>query len=904
MGPVRRWIIRLLLRDDLARIEREIEEEFRFHIDMKAASLRAQGMDPEDARALALDRFGDLESLRQAGVRDLSGARSGERRASHMDWMGQDLRDACRQWVRRPGFALLAAGTLALGLAASTAVFTYVNAYSQPFPGADARDLYQLFLTSEQAPFGNLSYPDYLDLTATGDGLFRTAGYGQPLFAASVRHETLTEVVFGQGVTGDFFRLVGVEMTVGRGLTPDDDRPEAEPAVVLSHEYWIRRYGPDSGVLERTILLNNQPYTIVGVAGPEFLGSMSAWRPQVWLPFESFKRVYWARSNTEVNREAGAVSPYLRLEEGVDGEQAEQALEALARSLDVQAPLSERSRIFRLEPATWIHPSVRQAELPTTRIMLMAAGCLLLLACANVANLVLSAGTRRHQEMALRSAMGASRWRLVRQLLGENLLLSLVAGGLALAVAGPAGDRLSSYFARPSVWGANVPREITIDPKVLAFALLAAVLTGILTGLVPAFKTSGKNLVPTLKAGNQWSSAETSRRPSRMPGARDLLVSAQVALSVVLLFLAGLVIRTLDSAKGVDAGFDTQWTLASYISTSSMGTPVAEREAFFRELAQRFEEMPWVRAATVAENAPLSGHPVREFRADGSDEPVRTTVARVMPGFFEAMEMEILRGRAFLATDTADALGVVVVNETLARRVTADGNAVGRRLLWPAENDTPPRSFEVIGVVKNARQTTYLDDPEPVAYFSFPQHYFPPGNAFLLKVAGNPAAAVQRMEEELQAVDPRIAIVNILPYSEVVGGFLYTQRMNAELFGIIAALGLILSAAGIFGVVSLAVARRRKEIGIRLALGAQGGDITRLVVRRVTVSLGVGLLVGSIGALLATRLVESLLWGVEPTDPVSLGVGMGVLLAAVVLAVGVPVGRALRVDPVGSLRAE
>jgi predicted permease len=382
------------------------------------------------------------------------------------------------------------------------------------------------------------------------------------------------------------------------------------------------------------------------------------------------------------------------------------------------------------------------------------------------------------------------------------------------------------------------------------------------------------------------------------------LVATQVGFSVVLLLVSGLVLRTLESARDIDPGFNTETTLASYVSTSSMGTPVEEREVFFRELALRFESMPWVEAATVAEQAPLSPHPRTELRPDGSNELVQTTVARVLPGFFEAMEMEILRGRSFTLTDTVDAAGVVIVNETLAERMVGTGNPLGRQLWWPGDGDRPDRGFEVVGVTKNARQLNVLDEPGPVAYFSFPQHYYPPGNAFLVKVAGPPLQAVQRMEEELRAVDPRIAIVNILPYSQVVDGYLYPQRMNAELFSVIAFLGLVLSAAGVFGVTSLAVARRRKEIGIRLAVGADRRAIGSLVVKRVMMAVGAGLAVGLAGAFMAKTLVESLLWGVEPTDPMALGAGVIILLSAIGIAVATPVMRALRIDPVGTLQAE
>jgi putative ABC transport system permease protein len=901
---LRLWLVRHLLRDELTRIEREIDEEFRFHLDMKTDALVADGMDPEEARAQAVRSFGDSERFREAATRCLSEIHSKDRRAARLGWLGQDLRDGLRQMARRPGFTLLAVGTLALGISASTAVFAYVNAYARPFPGADARGLHQVFLASEEEPWGALSYPDFEDLASLAGGLFGVAGVSQSTFGASVRFDDLTEVAFGQGVTGSFFRLVRVEMSLGRGIAPDDDRPGAPAVVVLSHDYWARRYASDPGALGSTILLNNEPYTIVGVAGPDFRGTNADRRPQVWIPFEQYMRVYWARSDTRMNRNAGAILPILGLEGEGAPSRAGNTLATLAEGLDREAPLAEHTRRFRLEPATWISPATREAEAATTRIMLMAAACLLLLACANVANLVLSAGARRGREMALRSAMGASRWRLVRQLLAESILLAALSGVVALVVAGPVGDRLSSYFARPSVWGTNVPREIDVDPRVMGFALLVAILTGIVTGLVPALRASGRNHASTLSSGGTWATSGRSGPRARIPGTRDLLVSAQVALTVVLLFVAGLVLRTLNAAQHVDAGFDVEHTLASYVSTSSMGVPVSERHRFFEELIRRFQELPWVEAATVAEQAPLSGHPVQELRGETGADPVVTTIARVWPGYFEVMGMDILRGRAVQPTDTADAHPVVVVNESLARKLADDGNAVGRSLWWPGENDQPNRGYEVVGVVRNARQTTFLEEPEPVAYFSLPQHYSAPGNAFLVKVAGDPAAAVDRMERELRAVDSRIAIVNILPYTQVVRGFLYTQRMNAEMFGVIAILGLILATAGVFGVVALAVARRRREIGIRVAVGADRAFVTRLVLNTVSGPLAFGLLLGLGGAFVATRLVRGLLWGVAPTDPLALVAGGAVLLGAVALAVAVPLQRALAVDPVAALRAD
>jgi putative ABC transport system permease protein len=818
-------------------------------------------------------------------------------------WIAQDLRDGIRRLARHPRFTLLAAGTLALGLATSTAVFSYVNAYASPFPGVGAENLQQLWFATEDGPWNPLSYPDLLDLAALEEDLFSVTSFGASSFAATVRRGQDTEVAFGQSVTEGFFSVLDIEMSLGRGFSPENDGHGAVPTTVLSHDYWMSRYGAESDVVGQTILLNNEPYTIVGVAGPDFLGANAAGRPQFWLPFEQWLRVYRPTSGIQDDRERGVVFPILRLSEGVTTSRAGGALEAFARGLDSQTPLTERTRRFILEPATWISPFTRDAEASTTRIMMGAAGFLLLLACANVANLVLSAGTRRRPEMAIRSAVGASRGRLVRQLLTESLLLSTLAGAAALAMAGPVGARLSSYFARPSVWGNNVSRVIEVAPPVWLFAFAAALLTGVATGIVPALRGSGRGPAEALRAGGARSTK--ARKPRhRLPGTQDLLVSGQIAICVVLLFLAGLVLRTLETAGRVDPGFDVDQTLASYVSTSSMGVPISERHGFFEELIRRLDDLPWVAAATVSEYAPLSGHPRQELLPEDGTDPVQATVARVWPGYLGILGMEILRGRAFLDTDTVDATGVVIVNEALAMRLAPDGDAVGQTLWWPGEEGEPNRAFEVVGVARDARQVTLLDEPGPVVFLSLPQNYSRPGNALLLKVRGDPAVAVGLLERELRAVDTRLAIVNILPYRDVVRGFLYTQRMNAELFTVIAVLGLLLATTGIFAVVSLAVAGRRREIGIRLAVGADQVGIARAVLGPMGWAVLVGLGVGLAGAFWATRLVDSLLWGVAPSDPMSLAAGLGVLLVAIILSVGIPMRRAMRTDPVLSLRVE
>jgi predicted permease len=903
------WLRALLVRlgryGGLEKIEREIDEEVRFHLDMRTAANVAAGMSEKAAREEALRRFGPVRTIRVEGSRILAGAPPPRRPGHFLDAILQDLGFALRGAARHPGFALAAVVVLSLGLSISTAVFTYANGFFQPFPGVDPDRLARVFRVSADNPYTSLSYPDYLDLAATGGDSFEGVAANQAGFAASVRHEHLTEVVFGQAVTGSYFSLLGIGTSLGRGLTTNDDRREAPPDVVISHRYWQRRFGGDDGIVGRILYLNNNPYTMVGVTAPDFLGSTSAIRPDIWLPIEQFRIVYWRGSAVATDRELPLLDVYVRLRKGATMDQAEAELDAVAAGLDATHPLKEERRDLRLAAATWIDPTSRLAEMPTTRLMLAAAAALLLLACANTANLLLSATTRRRQEMAMRSALGASPKRLLQQLLTENILLTGIAGGLAAALAGPASSRLGSYFARPSVWGLNVPREVAVDLRVFGFVFALSVSTGLAVGMLPALQASRRNLVDALKAGGQtWMKGPRSPFGRRAWGIRDILVSAQVALSVVLLILSGLVLRTLDSVGDIDPGFDVDHLVASFMSTSSTDIPAEDREVFYRQLAERFETKSWVRRATLAAQAPLSPHPSTNLRLEDEDSPVPLTYAMVVPGFFEAVGIEVLQGRSFLPTDTVDAVGVAVVNSTLARRFFGRGDPVGRRLWWPGAGGGSDRPYEIVGVVRDQKVQDLLAEHEPVVYFSYPQHYYTPGNALLLSTSIAPRAAVPLLEEELRAVDARLALVNALPYSDVVRGFTYAQRMNAELFSLVALFGLVLAAVGIFSVLSLAVGQRTREIGVRMAVGAYRRDIARLVAGRVLGAVTLGIGVGLIASLLMTRLVRGLLFGVEPTDPLAIALGIGVLLAAALVAVLLPTRRAVTVDPLTSLRVE
>ncbi|MCP4662006.1 MAG: FtsX-like permease family protein [bacterium] len=820
-----------------------------------------------------------------------------------------DLHSCVRSLRRQPFTTLVAVSILALGLAGSVAVVTYVNGFYQPFPGVDADRLVQLYGVEEDEPYTAISFPDYLDYAAASKRAFAgDLAAAQQFFAASVRHPTMTEVIFGQAVSGNYFSVLDVDMRLGRGFLSSDDRREAPPAVVLSHSYWRRRFGGDEEVVGRTLYLNGKPFTMVGVAAPEFLGSTAGLRPDIWLPFEVFRLTYTTTSAVAEDRDRPLVLVYGRLRRGLRVQQAQAELEGLAAGLDQTYPRSQgKTRRLRLAAATWVDPDSRLAEMPTAHLMLAAGGVLLLLACANVANLLLSVAAGRRREMALRATLGASPRRLLRQILTENLVLAVAAGGLALLLAGPAASRLGSYFAHPSVWGDEAPRAATIDLRVFAFTLAVSIVVGLVAGALPALRASRRNLVTALKASGEASPDGPGRRlwGRRLPGARDLLVSAQVALSVVLLVVAGLVLRTLDHAAHLDPGFAVDQLVASIITVSSKkGLESEDRPGYYRELVDRLAAEPWVRAATVADSAPFGYFGSRELRFEGHDEPAGLTLAKVVPGYFETVGLEVLQGRSFLATDTAESPGVALVNASLARRFFADQEPVGRRLWWPGEDGQADRSFEIVGVVRDTRSRDFLAEPEPLVYFSYPQHYYRPGNALLVATTIDPAATLPMLERWLREFDPEIALLNALPYTEVIRGALHTQRMNAALFSVVALLGLALAAAGIFSVMSLAVSRRTREIGIRMAVGAQPSNIARLVIVRALGAVGLGLGLGLAVAWAVTRLVRSLLYGVEATDPLTFTAGTAVLVAAAGLATYLPTRRAVAVDPSTSLRCE
>jgi len=808
------------------------------------------------------------------------------------------LRTVARQPLY-PGVCLV---ILSLGLAAVVTAFAYLDSFSRTFPGVDPEGLVQLFGTEEGDPYLNVSYLDYLDYAEASrsvEGMAAVVNY----FAASVRLEEMTEVAFLEAVAGSFFDVLGVRASVGRLLTPQDDRLESPPAAVISHAWWQSRFRGDVGVIGRTLYLNYRPYTIVGVASTSFLGTIADSRPHVWVPIAHFRDRYVSWDRSAQDRDLPLVRVFARLSASATPARATTELEGVARSLDQAYPRAGRPRSVRVRPATWIDPRVELAESSTNRIMIASAVGFLLLVCANAANLLLTLFSTRRRAFAIRVALGASPGRVAREVLTQNLLLAGLAGAIAIGLALPLTHRLGSYFERPSIWAENVARDFSLNGSIVAFGVLSALLTGVLAGALPVLDIARRDAADILSSGSSSGGRPRRVLGIRLPDTREMLVSTQVALAVILLVVSGLVLKSLAAAARVDPGFRYAQLVGSHVSTSSTGVQPEERERYFREMEERIALEPWVVSATVSGNAPLSGHGSLALRAEGEEEELRVLLDQVQAGFFEKLGIAVRSGRPFTDMDTAGATPVAILNAPAAERLFPGREAVGRRIAF-RRADGSDGFYEVVGVVGDVKMSDYLAPAQPAVYLPYAQQPYPSGSALLVNVNVTPERAVTSLQQWLRNYEPHLAIVNSISYRDVVRGALYVQRMNGELFTVLAALGLTLGCAGVFSVVSLSVARRRREIGIRKAIGSTARDIDALVVRRAMAPVLIGVGAGVVAALAGARFVETLLYGVEPTDPVVLLSGLTILMATSLVAALVPAIRASRADPVGALRAD
>jgi predicted permease len=806
-----------------------------------------------------------------------------------MGTFASDLRQAVRGFLRTPGFTAAALATLALGIGAAVAIFSVANAVLlRPLPFPDAGRLVVVWNRFPQPGLERVTLaPAELDDLTRGSRSVESwaaLSYTETNLAGSGDPEHLAALDVSPG----FFRVLGVNAAHGRTFADDEGRARV---AVLSHELWTRRFGANPALVGRTVSLDGEPVLVVGVMPRGFElpnpgGFLFPRRPELWMPLAP------AEAASRGDKYLRAIA---RLTPGVTPERAGAEVDALARGM--------RARFPDDYPAGWrmdvlsLHDQVVGETRPALLLLLVVVGLLLLIACANVANLVLARTLARRREMAVRGALGASRARLVRQLAVESVLLALAGGAL--------GTLLAFWAVRALVAARAdaVPRlaEANVDARVLAFALVAALASGVVLGAFPAMRATGGSIFLALRQGGR-----TATGGGR--GMRVVLVVAQIALATMVLVGTGLVLNSLVRLTRGDPGFDPAGVLTAELTLPEAAYPDARAQAaLYGAVAERVRALPGVRAAAVVNPLPLSGNlwgagfvPEGLATAPGEQTP-NAQYAAVTPGYFDVMRIRMLRGRAFGAGDGADAPAVVVVDETLAARYWPGQSAIGKRLHVAGRPDTAWAT--VVGVAARVSSAA-LDAPEqPQIYLPHTQRTRSSAH-LVVRAAGDPLALLPAVRRAVRDADPALPMGDVRTMARVVGDSVAPRRFTALLLSAFGLAALLVASVGLFGVVSYAVGQRERELGLRMALGARAGDVVRMVVREGVVLAAAGVGLGAAGALALGRSLSTLLYGVQATDPATFA-GVTLLLAGVaLLASYAPARRAARVDPAVTLRAE
>ncbi len=812
------------------------------------------------------------------------------------DEMFQDLRYGARLLLKNPGFTLIAVITLALGIGANTAIFTLLDkVLIRTLPVEQPQQLVALTKDDSGAPV-SFSYPMYAELRARAEGLAGLAAYVQQPFSLS--DSGATERVIGQIVSGNYFAVLGVRPALGRGFLPEEDRtPGTHPVVVISHGLWQRRFGADPAVLGKTVNLNNYRYTVVGVAPAEFTGTTRGIVSDVYVPALMQVQAQPGRNSKLEDRGSGWLYLFGRLKPETSRAQAQAALSALTEEAKRAFPgATDPARVFLTDGSRGFTGRVSDLTLPL-KLLMGVVGFVLLIACANVANLLLARGATRRKELSVRLAIGASRFRIVRQLLTESLILTVLGGGAGLLVAVWLTNLLLSFQEQANF----VPRTLdgSLDRRVLGFTLGLSLLVGIVFGLAPALQAAKSEFITALKQDTPLLGTGARRF-----GLRNLLVVVQVALSLVVLIGAGLCVQSLRRLQAIDPGLEPAKVLTASFDLSLNGYNEARGQQFFAQLSERVAALPGVEAVSLARGVAFSAFVwIRSATIEGyqpqPNERLAFNFNVITPNYFHTLGTALVRGREFTPQDGATAPRVVIVNEATARRYWPGADAVGKRLKY----GNVDQFAEVVGVVRDTRDKGLTADPRPAIYVPLLQQYA--GDMTLhVRTATKAEALLAAIRREVQTLDGQLPVYNLKTLAEQKDGALYAERMAAALLTLFGLLALLLATIGLYGVLSYAVTQRTRELGIRLALGAQPREVLKLVIGQGLRLTLVGLLLGLATAFALTRLLEKLLFGVSATDPLTFA-AVALLLAAVAfLACWVPARRAAQVDPLVALRHE
>jgi predicted permease len=884
-----KFIIRRLIHR--RRADRELDEEIRAHLEMEIERNIADGMSPEDARLAARCSFGSV-ALSKEDSRAMWGLRS-------LEIFWQDLRYGVRMLVKNPGFTTIAILTLALGIGANTAIFTLLDkVLIRQLPVEQPHQLVTFVEDASGEP-GDFSYLRYAELRDRNEVLSGLVAYWQCPFSLSDGGQS--ERVIGQIVSGNYFDVLGVRPAVGRFFLPEEGRtPDTHPVVVISHGLWRRRFGADPAAPGKTVSLNGHRYTVIGVAPSEFTGTTRGTASDVYVPIMMQGKWVMGRGAFLENRNMAWLQLLGRLKPNVSRQQAQASLSLLADEPGNTSPGGKGSAksfagALLMDGSRGQMNRVRDLSLPL-KLLMGVVGFVLLIGCANVANLLLARASARRKEMAVRLAIGAGRWRIVRQLLTESAILSAMGGGAGLLVAHWLTGLLIGFQQQTDF----VPRAFDgnfadLDGRAMGFTLGLSLLTGIVFGLAPALQASKADFVAALKEDTPG----LGRLAQRF-SLRNLLVVTQVTLSLVVLIGASLCVKSLRLLQEIDPGFEPAKVVTASFDLSQNGYDEARGRQFIARLSERVEALPGVEAVSFTNFVAFGGlTPTGPWIPEGyQPQPGKRLTFdynTISSNYFRTLGIPIVSGREFTARDTGDSPSVAIINESLARRYWPGQEAVGKRI-------KREEFAEVVGVVRDSNEKGLSAAPRPTIYFPMRNYISDLDLTLQVRTAMDAQTMLAAVRREVQTLDPTLPVYNLGTLAQQKDGSLYTERLAATLLTLFGLLALSLAAVGIYGVLSYAVTERTREMGVRLALGARPRDLIKLVVRQGLTLTLIGLVIGVGAAFALTRLIAKLLFGVSPTDPLTFVMIPLLLTGVALLACWIPARRATRVDPLAALK--
>ena len=889
--------------------ESDLTEELAQHLEDQYRELRSGGSSEEDAYQRALSELDDLYPLKAGLERSqrmgkYDAVPAGDvRPGNFVEDLWRDLRYAVRTMRKSPLFVLFVVLTLALGIGANTTVFTVINTLilnPLPVPNSDelaAVSTAEAKSTSKSSAPMPVSYADFKDYQARNEVFSSLAGYTSPRIV-TWQASSASERMFCELVTGNYFSTLGLRPVRGRFFLPEEDSTAGAHAVaVMNYATWQQSFGGAGDIVGKTLRLNNVVFTVVGVAPPKFIGVNAIFGPDFWIPASMAERLMPNEMQSALSDRGKAVFQGVgRFKPGVTKAQAQANLTTIASDLAREFPAANEGHTATVQSIRDVFfGSASSGSSPivfASAVLLIVVGIVLLIACSNVANLLLARAAARQQEMAVRLAIGASRQRLVRQLLTESMLLGILSGVVGIFI-GYAGLQLL-FGALPAAANFASPK---FDATVFVFALVVSLLTGFLFGIVPAFKASRANVAGALKE----ESRSTGRSRRRVTLANALLVG-QVAFSFLLLVTAALFLRSIGRAYNFDPGFQTAHLATFMTNPGQAGYTKPQTSAFYKDVRERVSRIPGVESASWSSNLPLWGRTVNGLQVEGRQQRSQadkiTTIVNIVDlDYFETAGVVIDSGRKFTNVDQATSTPVAIINEKMAHDYWPGGEVLGKRVQLPGEK----QMRQIVGIARTANYSNWAEPPQLCIYVPLEQNYSD-GMTLYVRSKGDPKQILIPVEREVRAAGPQILVSGIRTGREIVDGGLFQAKMGVALLSVFGLLALGLASIGLYGILAYSVNQRKREIGLRMALGAAQASVLRLILKQGMSLVLAGVLIGFVAALLVGRVLSKMLYGVSASDPVSVAAAALVLLAVALLACYLPARRASRVDPLVALR--